>query len=511
MSGYQDFTAHIATINDILNALSVLTWDARTQMPPGGAATRAQQLATLSQLAQERFASDATARLLDAAEIELGDADPDSYPVRAVRHARTGYDLMRRIPAPLLGEVAAYRAAAQQVWVDARAANDFARFAPSLERMLELQRRLADAIGYEGHPYDALLLRYEPDMTAARLEDLFARLRARLSPLLARTQASHVTVRDDFLRRDYPEDKQRDFALEVAQSFGYDLKRGRLDRSAHPFEISFTRNDVRMTTRYNPNYLPAALFGVFHETGHALYEQGVAPALTRSALTTDFVGQYAVGGTSYGAHESQSRLWENLIGRSRDFWVRHFPRLRQCFRTQLRDVTDELFYRAVNQVRPSLIRVEADEVTYNFHIMLRVELEMALLDGRLAVRDLPQAWNAGMQKYLGLTPPDDSLGVLQDIHWSSGSFGSFSTYTIGNIMSVQLFEAARQQTEGLNAALGRGDYTPLRRWLTEHMYRHGRAFSAREILVRATGRDLDPAAYLDYLDAKFGELYRARR
>lgn len=507
MTAYQDFAAHIATINDILNALSVLAWDARTQMPPGGAATRAQQMATLSRLAHERLTSDTTARLLDAVEAELRAADPDSYPVRAVRQTRQGYEVMRRIPAPLLGEIAAYSAVAQQVWLEARAANAFARFAPSLERMLDLQRQLAHTIGYDAHPYDALLLRYEPGMTAARLADLFAQLRARLLPLLARITASNATVRDDFLRRDYPEDKQREFALAVAQTFGYDLNRGRLDKSAHPFEISFTRDDVRMTTRYNPNYLPGALFGVFHETGHALYEQGVDPALTRSALTTDFQGLYAVGGASYGAHESQSRLWENLVGRSRGFWVRHLPRLRQYFRTQLRDVSDDLFYRAVNQVKPSLIRVEADEVTYNLHIMLRVELEMGLLDGSAAVRDLPEAWDVKMHEYLGVTPPTDSLGVLQDIHWASGSFGSFATYTIGNVMSVQLFEAARQQAPDLDAALGRGDYAVLRRWLTDNVYRHGRAFSAGELLTRATGRDLDLAPYLDYLDAKFGKLY----
>ncbi len=506
MTAYTDFQAHIAAINDLYNAISILTWDARTQMPPGGAETRGLQLATLSQLAQERFTSDTTARLLDRAEAEVQSDDPDSYRRRAVRQAREAYTIVKRIPATLTGEIAAYRATAQQVWSEAKAANDFPRFAPYLSRMVEFERRLAEAIGYTAHPYDALLLQYEPGMTAARLADLFVALRERTLPLTQRITARPVP-RVDFLSRDYPEEQQREFALGLAELLGYDLRRGRLDRSAHPFEVSFTREDVRITTRYQRSYLPGALFGVLHETGHALYEQGVDPALTRTALTTDFLGQYAVGGTSFGAHESQSRLWENLVGRSRVFWQRHFPRLAATFPAQLADVSADEFYHAVNVVRPSLIRVEADELTYNFHIMLRVEIEMGLLDGSLAVADLPDIWRDRMQTTLGVTPPDDTRGVLQDIHWSSGSFGSFCTYTIGNVMSVQLFDAARRQVADLDEALTQGDYGPLRGWLTENMYRHGRAFSASELLVRATGRDLDVEPYLSYLETKYGELY----
>jgi carboxypeptidase Taq len=307
--------------------------------------------------------------------------------------------------------------------------------------------------------------------------------------------------------RDYPEESQRAFALEVAQSFGYDLNRGRLDKSAHPFEISLTRNDVRITTRYNPRNMPMALFGVLHETGHALYEQGVDPALSRSALTTDLLDLYAVGGASYGTHESQSRLWENLVGRSRVFWLRHFGPLRAVFPDQLADVNAETFYRAINRVRPSLIRTEADEVTYNFHIMLRVEIEMALLEGNLAVKDLPEVWKIKMQEYLGVTPSDDARGALQDIHWSSGLYGSFPTYTIGNIMSAQFFAAARHDVPDLDEALARGDYAPLRGWLTENVYRHGRAFSPEELLTRSTGAGLSVEPYLAYLKWKYDDLF----
>jgi len=352
-----------------------------------------------------------------------------------------------------------------------------------------------------------MLLKYEPGMTAEKLRALFAELRAGVLPLLRAIMAQGDVVRADFLAREYDEEQQKAFALELAQAFGYDLQRGRLDRTTHPFEVSFTRNDVRITTRYNRRYLPAALFGTLHETGHALYEQGVDPALTRTALATDFLGLYAVGGASFGTHESQSRLWENMVGRSRVFWQHHFNRLRDYFPAQLADVDPEAFYRAINRVRPSLIRVEADEVTYNFHIMLRVEIEMALLDGSVSVRDLPEVWHAKMEEYLGVTPLDDAQGVLQDIHWSNGYFGSFPTYTIGNVMAAQFFAAAQRDVPALDAALAQGDYTPLRDWLTQHIYRHGRAYSPSELLERSTGQTLQAQPYLDYLRTKFSELY----
>jgi carboxypeptidase Taq len=507
MTAYQDFTDHIAELSDILNALSVLKWDARTQMPPGGAVTRGSQLATLSRLAQQHFISDKTARLLDAAEAEIAGEDPDSYRVRAVGQTRQAYDILQRIPLDLVGEKAALEPVSEGVWAEAKANDDFASFAPYLQKQLDLAKRQADAVGYEDHPFDALVFEYEPSMTAAKLRVLFEDLKAGVLPLLAKIVAADRPLKDDLWRHDYPLDKQKLFGLEMAQKFGYDLTRGRLDIAPHPFEISFTRQDVRITTRYDSKYLPMALYGTLHETGHALYEQGVDPALTRTALTLDFLGKYPVGGTSYGAHESQSRLWENQIGRSRAFWEVHFDRLREYFPDQMMNADPDLLYRAVNRVQPSLIRVEADEVTYNLHIMLRVEIELGLLDGSLRVADLPDVWRAKMTEYLGVTPPNDALGVLQDIHWSGGGFGSFPGYTVGNVMSAQFLAAARRDVEGLDAALARGDYQPLLGWLTEHIYRHGRAYSASELLVRATGADLHVAPYLAYLDEKFGDLY----
>lgn len=494
-----DFGRRSAEINDLLCILNVLNWDARTQMPAGGSSARAQQLATLSALAQEKLldpAYEAAARAVDGEDTET----------RAAQQALDAIAALRRIPAELTRELALLKSEAQEVWARARAASDFSMFAPQLTRMVELNRQLAEALGYEGHPYDALLNLYEPGLTVETLLPLFERLRDHHVPLLRAIQ-ERPQPRTDFLHAHYPAAQQKRVSLALAKQFGYDTSRGRLDESAHPFEISFTRQDVRITTRFQENFLPGALFGTLHETGHALYEQGVRPELSRTVLTGDLPGLYAVGGASYGTHESQSRLWENRIGRSRAYWNLHFPHLQNIFPRQLADVDTAAFHRAVNTVRPSLIRVEADELTYDLHIMLRVELERALIGGELAVKDLPEAWNARIRSDLGLDVPDDARGVLQDIHWSAGMFGSFPTYTVGNVMASQFYAAATEQLPELEDTLRRGEYTPLREWLTDNIYQHGRTYTPHELLTRVTGRGLDPQPYLDYLSGKYGELY----
>lgn len=507
MSAYEQLQSHIATLNDLLNTINILNWDARTQMPPGGARTRGNQLATLSRLAHEHFISDETARLLDKAEAEIADEDPDSYWVRSVRQTREYYDIIRRIPPDLLSRKATIGPVSEHVWAEAKRDSDFSKFAPYLQQMLDLAKQQAEAVGYEKHPFDALVFEYEPSMTASKLRALFEDLKAGLLPLLERIANNDYPLEHGLWEKEYPVDKQRAFALEMAKKFGYDLNRGRLDIAPHPFEVSFTREDVRITTRYSLNYFPMALFGTLHETGHALYEQNVDPELTRTALATDFLGQYAVGGTSYGAHEASSRLWENQIGRSREFWQVHFARLVEYFPEQLAGVDDELFYRTVNRVKPSLIRVEADEVTYNLHIMLRVEIEMGLLEGSLQVNELPEVWNAMMKEYLGVVPSNDSEGVLQDIHWSTGGFGSFPGYTVGNVMSAQFLEAAHNDSHNLANDLATGDYSSLLTWLTKNVYRHGRAYNVTELLQRATGHDLTVGPYVNYLEGKFSEIY----
>lgn len=502
---YSDFLETMGKVNDLLNAESILKWDARTMMPPGGAVTRGKQVSTLAVMARDLLVADDTRRKLDGAAKEMAGKPDDAVEQVMIAQAREAIDYHLAIPASLLQRRTELGSIGQVVWAKARAENDFASFAPILEQTVALNREMADVIGYAEHPYDALMFRFEPGETVATLKPLFQRLRDGLLPLV-RAIAEKPQPRFDFLERHYPVDKQHQFALKMAETVGYDLNRGRLDTTVHPFEVSFTRNDVRITTRFNPNYMPASLFGALHEAGHGLYEQGVDDAYTRTPLATDLVGLYAVGGVSFGAHESQSRLWENHVGRARAFWNIHFPAAQAFYPEQLGDVTAEEFYRAINRCRPGLIRVEADELTYDFHVMLRTDIEAALIDGSLKVKDLPEAWNAKIKEYLGVDVPNDTLGVLQDVHWSSGQIGTFCNYTIGNVMAGQLFETASRDpviAEGLSS----GNYEPLRAFMVEHVHRHGRRYSRDTLLVKATGRALDPEPYIAHLTAKYTELY----
>ena len=495
--------AHTARLNDILCAANLLIWDARTQMPAGGAETRGQQIATLKGLARDLILSPAMRGAVDAA-LNATHALPDDHPDRrAALSVAAAITHHAKIPASLLQAQAEIATVAQAAWAEARAKSDFSIFRPLLERTIDQARAQADALGYDAHPYDAMLPTYEPGETAASLAATFDALRAGLKPILAAAR-DKPGPRTDFLYRDFPEDAQRAFAVELAGILGYDATRGRLDTAVHPFEISFTRQDVRITTRYRRNYLPMSIFGTAHETGHALYEQGIAPAFTRSAHATDMIGLYAVGGTSFGAHESQSRLIEMHIARDPAFWALHFDRLARHFPDQLRDVTPAEFAAAVNRIEPGLVRVEADELTYDFHIMLRVDLEMALMDGSLSVADLPEAWNAAIARDLGLVVPNDAMGCLQDVHWSSGYVGSFPTYTIGNIMAAQLMDHIRRSAPLVTDAVAAGDYAPLHQRLEEDVWRHGRSLTRAEIVTRATGAAPHVAPYLDHLTRRFG-------
>lgn len=502
---YASLLERMGQVNDLLNAKSILNWDALTQMPPGGAETRAKQLATLQVVARDFLVSDATRHLLDRAEAEVAGC-PDGSVERVIcAQVREAIEYHLRIPAELVRRQAELGSIGHEIWAEARARSDFAAFAPHLEKIVEANREAADHIGYEGHPYDALMHRFEPGETTETLKPLFAALREGLLPLLRRV-AEREAPRVDFLERHYPADRQLAFGLKLAERLGYDLQRGRLDLTVHPFEVSFTRNDVRITTRVVENWMPGSLFGTLHEAGHALYEQYGDPDFVRTPLATDLVGLYAVNGVSFGAHESQSRLFENQVGRSREFWDLNFGAARDAFPEQLADVDAETFWRGVNRVRPGFIRVEADELTYDFHIMLRVDIEAALIDGSLAVADLPEAWNAKIREYLGLEVPDDRRGVLQDVHWSVGQIGTFCNYTIGNVMAGQLFEAARADV-AVSQGLATADYAPLREWMTDHVHRHGRRYPRDEILRRATGRPLDPAPYIAHLTTKYSEIY----
>jgi carboxypeptidase Taq len=495
----------VGQINDVLNAQSILTWDARVMMPRGGQETRAKQLSTLSVLARELLLSAETRRLLDAAEAEVSPLEDASLEKAMVRQVRDAVGYNQAIPADLIRRRAELGSIGHAIWAKARAESDFTQFVPLLEETVALNREMAEAIGYTEHPYDALVYRYDPGDTVSSLRPLFARLRDALLPLVTAI-AKKEPPRFDFLERDYPIEKQRQLSLTMAEKIGYDVNRGRLDTTLHPFEMSFTRNDVRITTRFNDNLLPTSLFGTVHEAGHGLYEQGVDPAYTRTPFATDLVGLYAVGGVSFGAHESQSRLWENFIARSRPFWDVHFETVREVFPEQLSDVTAEEFWRAVNRVSPGCLRTNADELTYDFHIMLRIDIEIALLDGSLQVKDVPEAWNAKIWEYLGVKVPNDAVGALQDFHWSAATLGNFSNYTAGNVMAGQLFAAASKQPT-IAAGLETGDYAPLRAFLADNVHRHGRRYSRDELLVRTTGRKLDPEPYIAYLTGKYTELY----
>ncbi len=503
--GYRAFLERMGEVNDLLCAESVLSWDARTMMPSGGADTRAKQLATLTVLAREHLVADETRRLLERAEAETAKLPEDSVERTMCAQVREAIEYHLRIPAALVHRRAEVGSKGQHVWAKARAESDFASFVPVLEQTIALNQEMAEHIGYEEHPYDALMFRFEPGETVRSLQPLFAALREGLQPLV-RAIGEKEPPRVDFLQRPFPVDRQLEFALKMAGKLGYDTGRGRLDLTVHPFEISFTRNDVRITTRVNDEWMPKSLFGTLHETGHALYEQYCDPAYTRTPFATDLVGLYAVGGVSFGAHESQSRLFENHVGRSREFWELNYGELHATFPEQLAGIDTETFWRAVNRVEPGLVRVESDELTYDFHIMLRVEIEAALIDGSLGVSELPEAWNAKVKEYLGLDVPNDRLGVLQDVHWSSGQIGTFCNYTIGNVMAGQLFHTATQD-DLIRDGLAKADYRPLREWMTEHVHRHGRRYTRDQLLENATGKALDPQYYIEHLTRKYTDIY----
>ncbi|MBE2187723.1 MAG: carboxypeptidase M32 [Rhodothermales bacterium] len=481
---------HLATAHDLNASATVLEWDQETYMPDGGEDARAHQVATLRRLAHEHFASDTTSTLLARAEAETP-ADP------LVVVARRDFDRATLLPPRLVAETAEAVARAKSAWRRARETNTFSVFAPHLERLVALNVERANLAGFADTPYDALLDLYEPGLTARVLDGVLGDLRRDLVPIVE-ALAAQPRPDDAFLRARYPTETQWTFTLDVLRDVGFDFQRGRQDLSAHPFTTSFAPADVRLTTRVDEHFFPTAFFGTLHEAGHGLYEQGIDEHYARTLLAE---------GTSLGMHESQSRLWENQVGRSRAFWAHYLPQAQRRFPDALAGVSLDAFYRAVNAVEPSPIRVEADEVTYNLHIMLRTDLERALVEGRLAVADLPEAWNEAYRDVLNLVPGTDALGVLQDVHWSLGTFGYFPTYTLGTLMSAQLFDAAEDALGPMEGYVERGDFLPLLGWMREHVHRYGRAKSAAAILLDATGQSLDAAPWLAYIRTKYGALY----
>ena len=488
---------HLAPIEDLKAAAAVLRWDQETYMPDGGAEARAQQLSTLQSTAHERFVAEETGTLLDRAADAVGDAAPLDPDAALVRVTRRDYERAVRVPSSLVAELSKAKSEAQQAWRQARQNDDFSRFAPHLETLVELSVEKAEAIGYENEPYDALLTEYEPGRTTAEVASLFGTLRDDLVPLVDAIDDA-PPIDDTILRGTYPQSDQQAFGRSVIADFGYDFDRGRQDVSAHPFTMSFAPNDVRLTTRYDEENVASALFSTIHEAGHGLYEQGIDPSLARTPLGD---------GTALSTHESQARLWENHIGRSRPFWRHYLPALKDHFPNALGDAALEPFYRAINRVEPSLIRVEADEVTYHLHVMLRFELGRGLIDGTVSVNDLPERWNEAMDTYLGVVPETNANGVLQDVHWSQGAFGYFPTYTLGTLTAAQLMEAVQDDLPDLTGHIADGHFEPLLGWLRTHIHQHGRTLKAPDLLERATGEALSTEAWLRYARDKFGALY----
>jgi carboxypeptidase Taq len=494
---YSQLKSLLGEVYDLNSTLAVLGWDQQTYMPSGGAEERGSAMATLSRIMHLKITSDELQKYLAACEADLNGLADDSDEARLVKVTRREVNRRIRIPADWVANFAEATAVGQEMWEQAKGTSDFTRFQPFLERIYELRREYASFFQPYDHIYDPMLDEFEPGLKTADVQAIFAVLRKEQVDLIHELTA-RPQVNSSFLRQVFPESLQWNFGLEVISNMGFDWNRGREDNSAHPFTTTFGMGDVRITTRVIPDNMASALFSTIHEGGHALYEQGFSPTLYRTPLAT---------GASMAVHESQSRMWENLVGRSRSFWKFYYPKLQQYFPAQLGNVSPEEFYKGINRVEPSLIRTESDEATYNLHIMLRLEMEIALLERKIEVRDLPGIWRERMHEYLGVIPKDDTHGVLQDIHWAGGLIGYFPTYALGNVISVQFWECIQKNIPDLEDQIARGDFKPLLNWLRQNIHIHGAKFETQELVKKVTGSTIDPQPYLRYLHSKFKDIY----
>ena len=496
------FIHEMRIITQLRSVAALLSWDQETYMPSGGARARADQISLILSMSHARFTGADFRRslglLVDLSSGEVLDNKLNPEEIRMLEMTWRDWKRANVLPVEFVGELARLSAEAQHIWEQARPNCDFGLLAPYLEKIVSMKREEAEYLGYAEVPYDALLENYEPGMTTSQIQALFDVLRPDSVDLLSRIMNADVPDHQEILSRDYDESLQWEFGIELLRDMGYDFERGRQDRSAHPFTTNFHPSDVRITTRLRCDDLQMGLFSTMHECGHALYEQ---------ALDENYYGTPLCEAISLGIHESQSRLWENYIGRSYNFWKCYYPRLKQQFPSQLEDVTLNDFYAAVNVVKPSPIRTDADEVTYNLHIMLRFELEQTIINEGLDIRDLPARWNEGMEKYLGIRPKNDAEGVLQDIHWSMGGFGYFPTYTLGNLYGRQMYEAAMAQIDNLEDRVSNGDLTTLCQWLQENIHRKGRSRTAEELIREISGQPLSAKPFINYLEQKYGDLY----
>lgn len=491
-------------IQHLRDASALLSWDQETYMPAGGGQARADQIALLQTLAHDKFVSsdieklltphiDPTTGLANDKATELDDASK-----ALLRETWRDFSRAKKLPSEFVTRLERECSLAQQVWAEARKENNFAKFLPNLKTIVALKYEEVEYLGYKDSPYNTLLDTYEPGATVAQLKPLFTTLREGLVGLLEQIRNSPTPPDDRLLYQAYDNDQQLEFGKQVLTKMGYDFTRGRLDLSAHPFTTSFDPTDVRVTTRVYEKDLQSCLFSCIHEGGHGLYEQGLLPGHHGTPLGEAL---------SLGIHESQSRLWENSVGRSRAFWEYFFPILKERFPDQLKGITIDQFYPAINTVKPSLIRVEADEVTYNLHVMVRFEIELDVIEKRVGVEDLPELWRTKMKEYLGVVPEKESDGVLQDVHWSFGAFGYFPTYTLGNLYAAMLFQKAGEDMPSLNSYIAQGNLIPLKEWLNDRIHRHGRQYTSEELIKNATGQTLRAEPFLQSLQNKMDEVY----
>jgi carboxypeptidase Taq len=487
----------LGEVADLQNASAVLGWDQQTYMPQGGYEARGHQLGTLGKLAQIKFTSDEVGRLLEDLRAEFAGADADSDEAALVRVASRDYEKAKRVPPEFVVESAMVTTKAFEAWREARQKSDFSIFRPHLEKVVELTKRYIDFFPPAAHPYDTLLDNFEPGMKTSEVQAIFDSLRPRQVELLEEI-ASRKQVDASMLYGSYNEKKMEKFSVDIATQFGFDWTKGRQDRAPHPFQTTFSVNDVRITTRFEKDNPTAMLFSTMHESGHALYEMGVKQDYERTPL---------MSGASLAIHESQSRMWENMVGRSLAFWEHFYPQFKKLFPAQLDGVGLKRFHKAINKVEPSFIRVNADEATYNMHIMLRLELEIGMVEDSIPVQDLPDIWNAKMQDYLGITPANDAMGVLQDMHWSGGAIGYFSTYALGNLVSAQLWEKINADLPNLDDEICRGKFDSLLGWLRANVHIHGRKYDPQDLVQKVTGSRISPDAYVRYLTQKYGEIY----
>lgn len=496
VSAFRDYVKKIKYYEE---AIGLLYWDLRTGAPKKSVAGRSEVVGMLSGEMFRMSVSEQMGSFLDELAAPGNYEQLDEINQKIVKECRKEYERSKKIPPDEYEAYVVLTSQAESVWEEAREADDYAMFQPYLERIVQTNLRFIDLWGYEGAKYNTLLDMYEPGMTVPKLDQLFGSLRDQLVPLVAAVRQSSRQPDDAIIRnRSFPIEKQKAFNRLILQEMGYDFDAGRLDETVHPFATGLNLGDVRITTRYLENDITSALFGTIHECGHALYEQNIASELAGTPLCT---------GTSMGIHESQSRFWENMIGRSRPFWQRYYGDLQRIFPDPLSALGGEDFYRAINRAQPSLIRVEADELTYNLHIMIRYEIEKGLFDGSVQVADLPEVWREKYREYLGVVPPNDKMGVLQDVHWSGGAFGYFPSYALGNMIAAQIWHTLRQEMPDWESLIGSGQLHPFKSWLAERIYRYGKQLEPAEVILHVTGEELNAQYLVDYLYKKYSDIY----